>query len=120
MNIKQFDNSELQKVLDHLVPLDSPYCIKIQSLITNTLYINPGFCLHISEHANIEMPVFISSECEAIAKTVVKEKKIEDWAVTYMLVLFYQRYGQAHIDNEAWQFMSAYLQIIIMIVLEII
>ncbi len=115
MNVKKFDNNELKVVLDQLVPPDSPYCIKVQSLIINTLYINPGFCLHISEHANIEMPVFISSECEAIAKTVVKEKKIEDWAVTYMLVLFYQRYGQAHIDNEAWQFMSAYLQIIIMI-----
>lgn len=32
-----------------------------------------------------------------------------------MLVLFYQRYGQARRDDEAWQFMSAYLQIIIMI-----
>lgn len=115
MNIKQFDNSELQKVLDHLVPLDSPYCIKIQSLITNTLYINPGFCLHIGEYAHIDMPVFASSDCEAIARKVVKEKKIENWAVTYMLVLFYQRYGQARSDDEAWQFMSAYLQIIIMI-----
>lgn len=115
MNIKQFDNSELQRVLDHLVPLDSPYCIKVQNLIINTFYINPGFCLHIGEQAKIDMPVFTSSECEAIARKVVKEKKIEDWAVTYMLVLFYQRYGQAHRDDEAWQFMSAYLQIIIMI-----
>ena len=55
------------------------------------------------------MPVFTSSECEAIARKVVKEKKIENWAVTYMLVLFYQRYGQARRDDEAWQFMSAYL-----------
>lgn len=115
MNIKQFDNSELQTVLDRLVPLDSPYFIKIQSLITNTLYINPGFCLHIGEQASLDMPVFTSSECEAIARKVVKEKKIENWAVTYMLVLFYQRYGQARRDDEAWQFMSAYLQIIIMI-----
>ena len=115
MNIKQFDNSELQRVLDDLVPLDSTYCIKVQNLIINTLYINPGFCLHIGEHASLDMPVFTSSECETIARTVVKEKKIEDWAVTYMLVLFYKRYGQVHIYNEAWQFMSAYLQIIIMI-----
>ena len=115
MNIKQFDNSELQTVLDRLVPLDSPYFIKIQSLIINTLYINPGLCLHIGEQASLDMPVFTSSECEAIARKVVKEKKIENWAVTYMLVLFYQRYGQARRDDEAWQFMSAYLQIIIMI-----
>ncbi|MGE6343412.1 hypothetical protein [Psychrobacter nivimaris] len=115
MNIKQFDNSELQRVLDNLVPLDSLYCIKVQTLIINTLYINPSFYLHIDEYAKIDMPVFASSECEAIAREVVKEKKIEAWAVTYMLVLFYQRYGQARSDNEAWQFMSAYLQIIIMI-----
>ena len=74
MNIKQFDNSELQRVLDHLVPLDSPYCIKVQNLIINTFYINPGFCLHIGEQAKIDMPVFTSSECEAIARKVVKEK----------------------------------------------
>jgi len=115
MNIKQFDNSELQRVLDHLVPLDSLYCIKVQNLIINTLYINPGFCLHSDEQTNIDKPIFTSFECEAIAKAVVKEKKIEDWAVTYMLVLFYQRYGQVHPGNKAWQFMSAYLQIIIMI-----
>ena len=115
MNIKHFDNSELQRVLDHLVPLDSPYCIKVQNLIINTLYINPGFCLHIGEHANIDMPVFASSECGAVVAMVIKEKKIEDWAVTYMLVLFYQRYGQSRSDDEAWQFMSAYLQVIIMI-----
>ena len=115
MNIKHFDNSELQRVLDHLVPLDSPYCIKVQNLIINTFYINLGFCLHIGEQASLNMPVFTLSECEAIARKVVKEKKIEDWAVTYMLVLFYQRYGQARSDDEAWQFMSAYLQIIIMI-----
>jgi len=115
MNIKQFDNSELQRVLNHLVPLDSPYCIKVQNLVINTLYINSGFCLHIGEYAKIDIPVFESSECEAIARKIVKEKKIEDWAVTYMLVLFYQRYGQVYIDSEAWQFMSAYLQIIIMI-----
>ncbi|MGM8888872.1 hypothetical protein ACS8FD_23290, partial [Psychrobacter sp. 1U2] len=105
MNIKKFDNNELKVVFDQLIPLDSPYCIKVQNLIINTLYISPGFCLHIGEQANIDMPVFTSSECEAIARKVVKEKKIEDWAVTYMLVLFYQRYGQVHTDDGAWQFM---------------
>lgn len=115
MNIKKFDNRELQAVLDQLVPLDSPYCIKVQNLVINTLYINPGFCLHIGEHASLDMPVFTSSECETIVRTVIKEKNIENWAVTYMLVLFYQSYGQARSDDEAWQFMSAYLQIIIMI-----
>lgn len=115
MNIKKFDNNELKMVLDQLVPLDSPHYIKLQNLIINLIQIKLSFCFCIGEHTNIDMPVFASYECEAIVRTVVREKKIEDWAVTYMLVLFYQKYGQVHIDSEAWQFMSAYLQIIIMI-----
>jgi hypothetical protein len=115
MNIKQFDNSELQRVLEQLVPLDSPYYSKVKNMFVNILHINSSFCLHIDEHASLEMPVFTSSECEVIVRTVVKEKKIEDWAVTYMLACFYQKYGQVHTDSEAWQFISAYLQLIIMI-----
>ena len=115
MNIKKFDNKELKVVLDQLVPFDSPHYIKVQNLIINLIKVKPSFCLCVGEHTSLDMPVFTSSECKAIVRKVVKEKKIEDWAVTYMLVLFYQRYGQVHPDNEAWQFMSAYLQIIIMI-----
>ena len=111
----KFDTTELQRVLEQLVPSNSPHYIKVQNLIVNLLYINPSFYLHIGEHASLDTQVLTPSECEAIAGTVIKEKKIEDWAVTYMLVLFYQRYGQVHINNEAWQFMSAYLQIIIMV-----
>ena len=115
MNIKKFDNKELKVVLDQLVPFDSPHYIKVQNLIINLIKVKPSFCLCVGEHTSLDMPVFTSSECKAIVRKVVKEKKIEDWAVTYMLVLFYQRYGQVHPDNEAWQFMSAHLQIIIMI-----
>ena len=115
MNINKFDNKELKVVLDQLVPLDSPHCIKVQNLIIHLIQIKPSFCLYVSEHASLVMPVFTSSECETIVRTVIKGKKIEDWAVTYMLVLFCQRYGQARSDDEAWQFMSAYLQIIIII-----
>lgn len=115
MNIKKFDNNELQVVLDQLVPFHSPHYIKVQNLIINLIQIKPSFCFCVGEHASLDMPVFTSSECETIVRTVVKEKNIENWAVTYMLVCFYQRYGQIHPDNEAWQFMSAYLQIIIMI-----
>lgn len=115
MNMHKFDSAELQRVLEHLVPSNSPHHIKVQNLIVNLLDINPNFYLQISEHASLDTQVLTPSECEAIACTVIKEKRIEDWAVTYMLVLFYQKHGQVHINNEAWQFMSAYLQVIIMI-----
>ena len=115
MNIKKFENNELKAVLDQLVALDSPHYIKVQNLIINLIQIKPNFCFYAGEYASLDMPVFTSSECETIVRTVIKEKNIENWAVTYMLVLFYQRYGQVHPDNEAWQFMSVYLQVIIMI-----
>ena len=88
MNIKKFDNNELQVVLDQLVPFHSPHYIKVQNLIINLIQIKPSFCLYVGEHASLDMPVLTSSECETIVRTVIKEKKIEDWAVTYMLVLF--------------------------------
>ncbi|MDE4454208.1 hypothetical protein [Psychrobacter sp. DAB_AL62B] len=115
MNTKKFDNKEFKVVLDQLVPFDSPHYIKVQNLLINLIQIKPSFCLCVGEHASLDMPVFTSSECETIVRTVVKEKNIEDWAVTYMLVCFYQKYGKVHTNSEAWQFMSAYLQIIIMI-----
>tara|TARA_R100000935_G_scaffold57159_2_gene90488 strand:- start:370 stop:639 length:270 start_codon:yes stop_codon:yes gene_type:complete len=89
MNIHKFDSAELQRVLEQLVPSNSPHYIKVQNLIVNLLDINPNFYLQISEHASLDTQVLIPSECEVIAGTVIKEKNIENWAVTYMLVWFY-------------------------------
>ena len=111
------NKDKLRLALDKLVPEGSPASLKIQNLITYIVSLKPGFALNtefISESLEISFTV---DECNNIADQVIKAKKIEEWAVSYMLVLFYKRYGAVDTKSRAWQFMSAYLQIILRITL---
>ena len=111
------NKDKFKKALDKLVPARSPASLKIQNLITYVVSLKPGFALNtefISESLEISFTV---DECNNIADKIVKAKKIEEWAVSYMLVLFYKRYGAVGSKSHAWQFMSVYLQIILRITL---
>lgn len=111
------NKDRFKKALDKLVPARSPASLKIQNLITYVVSLKPGFALNtefISESLEISFTV---DECNNIADKIVKAKKIEEWAVSYMLVLFYKRYGAVGSKSHAWQFMSVYLQIILRITL---
>lgn len=108
---------ELRKALDKLVPPSSPDSLKIQNLIAYVVSLKPGFALNsefISESLEISFTVY---ECNNIADQIVKAKNIEEWAVSYMLILFYKKYGAVDTKSRAWQFMSVYLQIILRITL---
>lgn len=111
------NKDRLKKALDKLVPESSPVSLKIHNLITYVVSLKPGFALNIefiSESLEISFTV---DECNNIADKIVKAKKIEEWAVSYMLVLFYKRYGAVDSTSNAWQLMSVYLQIILRITL---
>lgn len=111
------NKDRFKKALDKLVPARSPASLKIQNLITYVVSLKPGLALNtefISESLEISFTV---DECNNIADKIVKAKKIEEWAVSYMLVLFYKRYGAVGSKSHAWQFMSVYLQIILRITL---
>lgn len=111
------NKDKLRLALDKLVPEGSPASLKIHNLITYVVSLKPGFALNtefISESLEISFTV---DECNNIADQIVKAKKIEEWAVSYMLVLFYKRYGAVDTKSRAWQFMSVYLQIILRITL---
>ena len=111
------NKDRFKKALDKLVPARSPASLKIQNLITYVVSLKPGFALNtefISESLEISFTV---DECNNIADKIVKANKIEEWAVSYMLVLFYKRYGAVGSKSHAWQFMSVYLQIILRITL---
>ena len=111
------NNDKLRTALDKLVPEGSPASLKIQNLIIYVVSLKPGFALNIefiSESLEISFTV---NECNNIADQIVKAKKIEEWAVSYMLILFYKKYGAVDSKSRAWQFMSAYLQIILRITL---
>lgn len=111
------NKDKLNKALNMLVPESSPACLKIQELITYAVSLKPGFALNsefISESLEIRFTVY---ECNNIADAIVKAKSIEEWAVSYMLILFYKKYSVVDAKSRAWQFMSAYLQIILRITL---
>ena len=40
-------------------------------------------------------------ECQNIIEEVIKEGKIEVWAVTYMLAIFYQVHGEIKVGSSA-------------------
>lgn len=109
------NKNELKKVLNKLIPEGSPDSLKIQNLIIYVLGFRPNFALNINFAIDVFEVNFTESECFDIATIIIKEQKTEEWAVTYMLVLFYKRYGTVDSKNSAWQFMSVYLQIIIRI-----
>lgn len=108
---------ELKTVLNKLVPEGSPDSLKIQNLIVYVVGFRSDFALNINSAINLFEVTFTRNECASIANTIIKKQKIEEWAVSYMLVLFYKRYGTVDSKNGAWQFMSVYLQIILRITL---
>ena len=108
---------ELKTALNKLIPKDSPDSLKIQNLIIYVVGFRPDFALNINSTINLFEVTFTRNECASIANTIIKEQKIEEWAVSYMLVMFYKRYGTVDSKNSAWQFMSVYLQIILRITL---
>ena len=109
------NRKELNIVLDRLVPEGSPEVVRIQDLIIYVLSFRSNFALNINFAIDVFDVNFTKSECANIATTIIKEQKIEEWAVSYMLVLFHQKYGEVDSKSSAWQFMSIYIQIIIRI-----
>lgn len=107
--------NELKTALDRLVPEGSPDIVKIQNLIVHVVSFRPNFALNINSSINLFEATLTENECANTANMTIKEQKIEEWAVSYMLVRFYQRYGEVDTESNAWQFMSVYLQIIIRI-----
>lgn len=109
------NKNELDIVLDKLVPEGSPDVVRIQDFIIYVLGFRPNFALNINFAIDVFDVNFTESECSDIATMIIKEQKIEEWAVSYMLLLFYQKYGEVDRKSIAWQFMSIYLQIIVRI-----
>lgn len=111
------NKDKLKKALDRLVPASSPASLKIQDLIAYVVSLKPDLALKIEFIPESLEMIFTVNECNNIADKIVKAKNIEEWAVSYMLILFYKKYGAVDSNSRAWQFMSIYLQIILRITL---
>jgi hypothetical protein len=114
-DIRCFEESIARQVLDKLIPLGSPYYQRVQQLVVDIISFMPNYHIVIEGWSNIETASLTTIECQNIVEEVIKEGKIEVWAVTYMLAIFYQVHGEIKVGSSAWRFISGYLQMIFII-----
>ncbi|WP_201567812.1 hypothetical protein [Psychrobacter immobilis] len=113
--IIKFEMAETSSILDKLVPPDSPSYLAVQRLIIDVIEFLPDYGMTVNSDLSVDSDVLILNNCQSIAEQVVKESQTDVWATTYMLVLFYQVYGNPCANNNAWRFISGYLQVMFII-----
>ena len=113
---KSFDDVTTRQVLDKLIPVDSPHQLQIRQLVINviSLVADDDIGLVFSTPYD-NLKGFNDIDCEDVIKQIIRQGKTVEWAVTYMLIVFYQAYGKVNINSDAWRFMSGYLKVMIMI-----
>ena len=113
---KLFDNVTARRVLDKIIPIDSPHYMQMHALVVHIISLVPDDEVDLvfsTPYDNLKG--FTGIDCEDVIKQVLRQGKTEEWAVSYMLIVFYQVYGEVDINNNAWRFMSGYLKVMIMI-----
>ena len=113
---KSFDDVTTRRVLDKLIPLDSPHQLQIRQLAINviSLVADDDIGLVFSTPYD-NLKGFTDIDCEDVIKQIIRQGKTGEWAVSYMLITFYQVYGEVDVSSNAWRFMSGYLKVMIMI-----
>lgn len=113
---KLFHDVTERRVLDKLIPIDSPHHIQMSQLVIDVISLvqNDDIGLVFSTPYD-NLKGFNDIDCEDVIKQIIRQGKTVEWAVTYMLIVFYQAYGKVNINSDAWRFMSGYLKVMIMI-----
>ena len=99
---KLFDDVTTRRVLDKLIPTDSLHNVQMRQLVIDVislvqdddiglLYLKPGE--NFAELTGID--------CEDVIKEIIRQGKTVEWAVTYMLIVFYQAYGEVNIYDHS-------------------
>ncbi|WP_296245590.1 MULTISPECIES: hypothetical protein [unclassified Psychrobacter] len=113
---KLFNDVTTNRVLDKLIPVDSPHQLQIYQLAIDVISLvaddDIGLVFSIT-YENLKG--FTDIDCEDVMKQIIRQGRTGEWAVSYMLIVFYQAYGEVDINNNAWRFMSGYLKVIFMI-----
>ena len=105
-----------RRVLDKLIPIDSPHHIQMSQLVIDVISLVPDDDIGlVFSTPNENLKGFTGINCEDVIKQIIRQGKTVEWAVTYMLIVFYQAYGKVNINSDAWRFMSGYLKVMIMI-----
>lgn len=113
---KLFNEVIDRRVFDKLIPVGSPHHIQMSQLVIDVINLVPDSdidLLHSISESNFAD--FTGIDCTEVTTQIIREGKTGEWAVSYMLIIFYQTYGKVDINSNAWRFMSGYLKVIFMI-----
>jgi len=105
-----------RQALDKLIPIDSPHYMKMHALVVHVISLvsdDEIDLLFSTPYDNLKG--FTGIDCEDVIKQIIRQGKTVEWAVSYMLIAFYQVYGEVDINSNAWRFMSGYLKVMVMI-----
>ena len=116
VHTKLFNEVIDRRVFDKLIPVGSPHHIQMSQLMIDVINLVPDDDIDLllsTLESNFED--FTGINCTEVMTQIIREGKTGEWAVSYMLIVFYQTYGKVDINSNAWRFMSGYLKIIFMI-----
>jgi len=113
---KLFGDVTDRRVLNKLVPVGSPHYLQMQALVIDIIGLVSDDELDLLYSTScVDAADFQGIDCTEIIQQIVGKGKTGEWAVSYMLVVFYQAYGAVDVGSDAWRFMSGYLKIMFMI-----
>ena len=112
---KAFVDVTDRRVLDKIVPVGSPHCVQMQALVIDIISLVPDAELDLLCSTSCVNASFRGIDCTEVIQQTVGQGKTGEWAVTYMLIAFYQAYGAVDSGSDAWRLMSHYLKIMFMI-----
>lgn len=108
--------ADAQQAIDKMVPEDSPLSEQVRSFIFNLVALSPNYLLNIQNFNSLTNPTILSDvNCQTIISLVKSNKQSDAWAVSYMLAQFINHYRSNPYTDKPWQFMSRYLQLMILI-----
>lgn len=111
-----FNDVTDRRVLDKLIPMDSPHHIQMSQLMIDVISLvldDDIDSLQSTPESN--SADFTGIDCVDVMNQITGQGKTGVWAVTYMLIVFYQEYGAIDVKSNAWRFMSGYLKVMVMI-----
>lgn len=113
---KAFVDVTDRRVLDKIVPVGSPHYVQMQALVIDIISLMPDDEIDLlCSTSCADTTDFQGIDCTEIIQQIVGKGKTGEWAVTYMLLVFYQAYGAVDSGSDAWRFISGYLKIMFMI-----
>ncbi|MFT5451574.1 MAG: hypothetical protein ACI9N9_001060, partial [Enterobacterales bacterium] len=101
---KLFNDVTDRRVLDKLIPIDSPHHIQMSQLMIDLISLVPDDDLdlfHSTPESN--SADFTGIDCVDVMNQITRQGKTGVWAVTYMLIVFYQAYGAIDVKSNAWR-----------------